>query len=209
MTRRGIIALFLGLFCVLALQSGPGIADEYSIGARKFVRDLADEAISKLTSPSLSTAQREKQFRSLLREKFDVSGMGKWVLGRYWRRATRAEKREYLVLFEDLIVSTYTKRLSAYTGESLKIIKVASRIQTQLMVFSHIERGSQQKPIRVDWRVDFSDGGYKVVDIVVEGVSMKQTQRSEFASVIRRDGGKVDSLLKALRDKTTAPEDPQ
>jgi phospholipid transport system substrate-binding protein len=209
MTRRGFFALFLGLFCVLTMQSGPGIADEYTNGARKFVRELADEAISNLTSPNLSTAERDKQFRLLLREKFDVNGMGKWVLGRYWRRATRTEKREYLVLFENLIVATYAKRFSAYTNESLKIIKVASRKQTQLLVFSHIERGSQQKPIRVDWRVDFSDGGYQVVDIVVEGVSMKQTQRSEFASVIRRDGGKVDSLLKALRDKTVTQKDPQ
>ena len=135
--------------------------------------------------------------------------MGKWVLGRYWRRASRGEKLEYLKLFENLIVATYAKRFSAYTDESLKIIKVASRGQANAIVYSNIERGSQQKPIRVDWRVVFSDGRYKVTDIVVEGISMKQTQRSEFASVIRRNGGKVTGLLEALREKMSGQKNQQ
>jgi len=70
-------------------------------------------------------------------------------------------------------------------------------------VKSLVDRGAQQ-PIRVDWRITFPDGRYKIIDIVVEGVSMVQTQRSEFSSVIRRSGGKVEGLLTALREKAVS-----
>jgi len=209
MNRRGFFALLLGLFCVFSWPNAEAKADEFTDGARKFIRILADTVIINLTAPNLSPPERENKFRQLLQEKFDINGMGKWVLGRYWRRASRGEKLEYLKLFEDLIVATYSKRFSAYTDESLKIIKVASRGQAKAIVYSNIERGSQQKPVRVDWSVVFSDGRYKVTDIVVEGISMKQTQRSEFASVIRRNGGKVTGLLVALRAKMSGQENQQ
>ena len=55
-------------------------------------------------------------------------------------------------------------------------------------------------PARVDWRVRGAPGAYKIIDVVVEGISMVVTQRSEFASVIRRGGGRLDSLTTQLRD---------
>ena len=108
----------------------------------------------------------------------------------------------YLVLFEDLIVGTYANRFKNYSNEKLAVYGTTSRGQI-VIVKSHLEQDSQ-KPIRVDWRVKFPDGKYKIFDIVVEGISMIQTQRSEFSSVIRRNGGKVSDLLTALRQKSTS-----
>ena len=53
----------------------------------------------------------------------------------------------------------------------------------------------QGQPIRVDWRVRRG----KVIDVIVEGVSMSVTQRSEFASIIQRNGGKVSALINHLK----------
>ena len=57
-------------------------------------------------------------------------------------------------------------------------------------------------PIRINWRVRRSENTYRVIDVVVEGVSMSVTQRDEFAAVIRRNGGKIEGLLSALERKT-------
>ncbi|MDP7425608.1 MAG: ABC transporter substrate-binding protein, partial [Rhodospirillales bacterium] len=62
---------------------------------------------------------------------------------------------------------------------------------------------ARAKPIRIIWRVKFTDGKYQIVDIIVEGVSWIQTQRSEFVSVIRNSGGKVSGLIDALIKKIT------
>ncbi len=67
---------------------------------------------------------------------------------------------------------------------------------------SEIIRPNGAPPAKVDWRVTRADGAYKITDVVVEGVSMAVTQRSEFASVIQRNGGKVEGLLAMLRQKT-------
>jgi phospholipid transport system substrate-binding protein len=163
---------------------------------------LADKAIDTLAVQNISEQQREERFRSLLRDHFDLQAIGKWVLGRYWRNATTAEREEYLKLFEELIVKTYANRFREYTGEQLTIQDAIPGGDEDAIVHSEIIRPNGAPPIRVDWRVRLPDGDYKVVDVVVEGVSMSQTQRSEFGSVIRRNGGDIKGLLAALKDIT-------
>ena len=63
-------------------------------------------------------------------------------------------------------------------------------------------RANGQPPAGVDWLLTSQNGAYKISDVIVEGVSMAVTQRSEFASVIQRNGGQVEGLITALRQKT-------
>lgn len=195
------MALLLGAVIAVTSPSAHGAADEFGDGAHKFIQSLADQAMTSLTDSKIPVSERQAKFRKLLNQYFDVSGVGKWVLGRYWRRASEEERAEYLNLFEDLIVGTYAKRFNEYTSEQLSISNTTSRSGSAI-VHSMMEREGA-KGLRIDWRVRFPDGKYKIVDIVVEGVSMAQTQRSEFSSVIRRQGGKVSGLISALRGKTT------
>jgi len=197
----------LALFCLLIIcVSGPYSscrANSFTNGAEKFVESLANTAISSLTSKTLTEKERRHNFRGLLRNYFDINGIGKWALGRYWRKASPSERTEYLGLFENLIVGTYSNRFNTYSNEKLSVNGSVNRGKFAL-VKSHLNRGDQ-KPIRVDWRVTHPDGNYKIFDIVVEGVSMIQTQRSEFSSVIRRNGGNISGLLTALRKKVKKP----
>ena len=70
------------------------------------------------------------------------------------------------------------------------------------LVSSEIVRPNGAPPAKVDWLLTEHDGAYKISDVIVEGVSMAVTQRSEFASVIQRHGGQVEGLITALRQKT-------
>ena len=175
-------------------------ANEFNKGAGTFVMALANDAITNLTANALTDLQRQERLRSILKSYFDVNSIGKWVMGRHWRKASAAERIEYLGLFEDLIVNTYAIRFKSYANEKIKLTGITSRGQTAI-VKSVIERGSQQ-PVRVDWRVTYPDGQYKIFDIVIEGVSMIQTQRSEFSSVIRRNGGRVSGLIATLKNRS-------
>ena len=201
LATRAIVALITLSTFFTSVHYASVRADDFTDGAEKFIVSLADDAISSLTSKSLTEKERQKQFRVLLNSYFDIKGIGKWALGRYWRKTSKSERSEYLVLFENLIVSTYANRFSQYTKEKLTVKGSSSRGKFAL-VKSQIN-GGKEKPIRIEWRVIFPDGNYKIFDIVVEGGSMIRTQRSEFSSVIRRNGGKVSGLLAALRKKTT------
>jgi len=201
-SRRGILAAFLGLAVAILAPAQIGSAGEYEDGANKFVRALADEAVSSLTGNSIGDSQREANLRKILRNYFDMKSIARLALGRYWKRASKSERDQYMTLFEDLIVVTYSSRFKDYSNEKLLIENTIAN-DKYVLVKSLVDRGAQQ-PIRVDWRITFPDGRYKIIDIVVEGVSMVQTQRSEFSSVIRRSGGKVEGLLTALREKAVS-----
>jgi phospholipid transport system substrate-binding protein len=198
-------AAFLGVVLLIFATVQPSQADE-ATDAQGFVRTLADKAISQLTSPSMSQGEREQSFRKLLHEHFDVPAIGRSALGRYWRVATPGEQTEYMSLFEDLIVATYAQRFRDYGGENLDILgasKSAGSEDNAVVVQSQISR-NVAKPIRLDWRVSQPSIDPKVVDLAIEGVSMMQTQRSEFSSVIVRNGNKVAGLINELRAKTAS-----
>ncbi len=195
---RPFIAAF---FAVTFLSLSAYAQDARAENAERFIADLGDRALQVLVVDTQSDDERIGAFRSLLNEGFDLPLIGRYALGRYWRRATPDQKSEYAQLFEDFIVRTYAARLGQYSGETLKV--VSSRADNKdMIVTSEIVR-DDQPAIRVDWRVRESDSGPKIVDVVVEGVSMLLTQRDEFASVIQRSGGNVEGLLTRLRDSTT------
>ncbi len=186
---------------VLAVLIAPVRAadDDTQAKARAFIEGLADQAVQALTNASVPREEREKRARVLLRENFAVPTIAQWVLGRYWRVATPAEQQEYLSLFEDLIVVTYVDRFTRYSGERLRVTRSVGMGETgDVNVFSDITNPGGA-PIDIGWRVRTRDGSMKVVDVSVEGVSMGQTQRSEFASIIQNNGGQVSGLLTEMR----------
>ena len=195
----GSIAILFAIASLATTHPGKVYADEFSNGASKFIVILAAIAEKSLMGNDISVLQHQEQFRKLIREDFDLRGVGKWVVGRYWRKITQLERAEYLKLFEDFIVATYSKRFRAYKNAKLRV-KTTTRRKNSAFVNSEIYRGSS-KPIKVTWRVKLSKGEFKIADIIIEGVSWIQTQRSEFVSVIRNNDGKVSSLMNALRKK--------
>jgi phospholipid transport system substrate-binding protein len=169
----------------------------------EFIDQLGRAAILHLTDKSISSEERRRRFRDLMHKAFNVPGIGRFVLGRYWNQATEDERQEYMRLFEELVVRTYADRFSEYSGEKFTIGKVQRDAERQnyATVFTTIYRPNGQM-VRVDWRVrQEQDQSWRVVDMVVEGVSMSVTQRSEFASVIESKGGTVKGLIETLRQK--------
>jgi phospholipid transport system substrate-binding protein len=164
-----------------------------------FIKDLGNQALAVL-GPQTTPAQRQARFRALFRQDFDVPAIARFVLGRYWRVATPTQQREFVALFENYVVMAYSNRLSQYSGEQLRV--VGSRLEPGgAIVYSEIVRPHHTQPVKVEWRLTRSDSHYKISDVVVEGISMAITQRSEFASVIQRHGGQVQGLLAMLREK--------
>lgn len=205
MMCRGIVT---GSLIVIMLTFGSigGVrAGEIEDGAKIFIEGLADKAIASLADKDASRDQREQKFRVLLNDYFAVRTIGRWVLGRYWRKAKKSEQEEYLTLFEDLMVVMYLDRFGKYAGEKLSITKTVLATERDVIVYSQIVSTKSSDPIHADWRVRYrGDDNYKIVDVMVEGISMGQTQRSEFGSVVRKNGGKVSGLIDELRHRIEA-----
>lgn len=173
-------------------------AENMAPGAQKFIDGMAQRALDFLANASLSQEQKSNEFRRLLQDSFDLDTIGRFALGRYWQVATPDERKEYQRLFRNMVVEVYSARFKEYKGQHVETRNVRLDGGKDAIVTSFIvqEDGSE---IQVDWRVRYKNGRYQIVDVIVEGVSMSVTQRSDFSSVIQRGGGSVQALLAYLK----------
>lgn len=172
-----------------------------------FVKDMTSRGLAFLSDEAASLEDRKADFRQLLRDSFDMKAIGQFAVGIHWKRMSDAQKEAYLKSFEDYIVNVYSRRFEEYNGQVFEFKNKVVTIGNDVMVTSDLVPKSGEK-IRVDWRVRHKDGGYKIIDIVVAGVSMSITQRSDFGSTIQRSNGNVDTLISHLQKLNAKAENP-
>ncbi len=188
------------LVCLITLSgslSTPAIAARET--PSEFILALGSRTLDVLKKTDLSQAEREDEFREIFLIGFDVDHISRFALGRYWRAATKAQRVEYRDLFERFIVKSYSARLGSFAGETFNHTDTLVRSKRDSLVRTVVRRAGQPL-VRIDWRIRDRDGQYKIVDVVVEGVSMVISHRAEFASVIQNNGGRVQDLIDALRN---------
>ena len=197
MTRRFLLTA-LGL--LIAKASPAGVPDAAAADPSLFMSEIWKRAVEILSKKAPQT-ERLARFRELFQAAFDGPGIARFVLGRYWRSASQDEQQEFLRLFEDYVVFVYGTRFSSLNGERLKIRGSRAEVSGVIVSTDMISPGGDA-PVKVDWRLITDGGVFKINDVVIEGISMMVTQRSEFASVIQRHGGQVSGLLSMMREKT-------
>lgn len=196
--RGGLVAVALfALASAVSAGSARGASD-----AGAFLSELSKRAIAQLTEPGITEAEKERRFRVLLNESFDVPAIGKFVIGRYWAGASAAEQRDFLGAFEDMMVYRFLPVFGEYSGEKLKVgmVRPFATGSSLFNVSGELMR-PRGPPVKVDWRVQQTSDGYKIVDMVAEGVSIAVTLRSEYTSVLKGNGGDVGALSRLLKKK--------
>jgi phospholipid transport system substrate-binding protein len=197
MRRRFLIGACALIAIMMSACSGAAAADPAAV-----IANLGNQALEML-GKNVDPNQRVARFRQLFTDDFDVPGIARFVLGRYWNIATEPQQQEFVKLLTNYIALAYSNRLAEYSGESLQVTGTRPAPDGSV-VSSKIIRPNGAPPAQVDWLLTQHDSAYKISDVIVEGVSMAVTQRSEFASVIQRNGGQVQGLITALRQKTEA-----
>jgi phospholipid transport system substrate-binding protein len=162
------------------------------------VGDLGGRAISVLQNGDTAAAN-QKRFRELFRQYFDVEACARFALGTYWGTATAPQRQEFVRLYEDYVVAGYSTALRALGVASFEVLGSQSD-RDGVIVSSRVQMNGGA-PVRIDWRLNPTNHGYKVTDIIVNGISTASTQHSDLFSVIQRHNGQLPSLLVALREK--------
>ena len=199
-TFCGLGAAFLCLILVVGVPASKAASQPDHQAAANFINQLASNALAALRQPNLSMAQREDIVRKLLRQGFDVEFIGRFVLGRHWRKVGPEQRSDYQRVFGEFLVKSYASRLGGYAGETFGVSSVQAAGKKDSLVHTVINRPSGP-PLKAAWRVREINGQPRIIDVMVEGVSMVVTQRSEFTSVIQRNG--FNGLLEALRARSS------
>jgi len=199
MMRRSLLTSLFLLMSTAALAAPPVVNPADAVAFMNQLWDRAVEVLNKKSDPAL----RQERFRQLFHADFDCPGIARFVLGRYWRDASEEEQRDFVKLFEEYVVFVYTARLSNFGGQDFKI-RGSRSDGDGVMVSTDVFSPGGSSPLKIDWRLVSDNGTYKINDVIVEGVSMLVTQRSEFASIVQRNGGQVRGLLAMMREKTAS-----
>lgn len=194
--------IFFQIFLILGIGCGLASANRCDPEqAKSFIDDLGSRAISTLTNSSVPPEELGRQFRSLLKEGFDVTAIGQFSLGKYWRQATPAQQQEFLQLFEKQLETLYAGRFKEYKGVKLEIQGARTEPDGGVIVSSTIQKPGGPKT-KVDWKIRGTSP--KIFDIIIEGVSMLVSKRDDYSSSIQQSGGNLESFLVTLRGKTAS-----
>lgn len=194
-----VIAIAVTLVTAAVPVAAP--AQALSEQAQQHIKSAADRTTSILARKDMTAAEQAEAMRALLHEYFGVEEIGQFVLGRYWRAASDADRQEFLRLFEDFILYAYAQQFQQYSGEQLRVQNATSVSEDTALVESIVVRPGAETNPRVTWRVTRAGGKLEIRDVAVEGVSMAQTQRSDFTATIQQRGGTLAGLNDALRTK--------
>lgn len=189
---KKIYALVLGLLMIptLARADNPAI---------EFVDNLADEVINTILTADVSKEEKLERFRKEFTEALDLKNIGQFVLGVYWRKATTEEKDAFLDAFMDFTTKTWADRFDSYQGQKIIFTGVRNAERNQFYVDSSIQNNP---PVEVIWRLKQKDNSYRIIDIIVEGVSMAMSYRNEYSAYLQAHGGSVCELTRELEKKS-------
>ena len=205
MLRPSILIALVVLITVGVAPENPGAAGTDPL---TFINNLGQQLVA--VSSSASPDRKLAGFRELFLQDFDVPGVGRFVLGRFWWVFTPSEQQEFLGLFENFVVLTYSARLLEYTGGGGGLRVLSSRPEPDgVIVSTEIVResgtspthGPAINPIRIDWRVSARDGIFKISDVIIDGLSMAANGRSQLEGVVERNGGRPQVILPVMRQQ--------
>ena len=172
------LLLFLGLFLTSLL------AKAVDTKAINFVEKLANTIITDVLKSTDTTEKKTERFEKHFLEALDTQSIGKFVLGRYWRTASHTEREQFLDAFTDMALKSWADKFDMYNGQEIIFIDARpAEGENQVYVNSQIK--NDPNPVEVIWRVRNKNGTYKIVDIIIEGVSMVLSYRNEYTAYLQ------------------------
>jgi len=182
------------------LAFGAAAAENSAEDPLKFVKSTADQVLSEVSSRKDELSDDPGMIYELVDQvilpRFDFVRMSQLVLGKYWRRATPAQKQAFVREFRELLIRTYATALLNYSGQDIVYLPVRAGKNVRKVTVNTQVRETGAPAIPVDYRLLLSDDGWKVYDVSIDSISLVSNYRSSFASQIRRY--KLDGLIAKL-----------
>jgi phospholipid transport system substrate-binding protein len=188
-----VAVLTLALF-VLPLQALAATAKEtVEVQVNKVLKALADPAIKDQARDA-----KIVKIRSIVNEIFDYTELSRRTLGREWTKFNAQQQNEFVKLFGDLLEKTYADKLLSYSNEKVVFDKESMLREDQAEVTSNILTADGKK-IPLDYRMIRKEAGWRVYDVIIEGISLVKNYRDQFRDILAKDS--PEEVLKMLRDK--------
>ncbi len=197
-------ALVAFLLTLAFLGAGPARAES---GAENFVRNNVQRGLTILNNHGIPDTQRRAEFREFLTGLTDIRRIALFTLGAARRTASPQELEQFVNSFRDYAVAVYESRLSAYSGQTLKVTGVTQRapgdyIVTTVLVDPSGRTTNQGEPIEIDFRVESDNGRFVVIDASIAGVWLALEERDQFTAFLQENHESLPGLISHLQALT-------
>ena len=179
----------------------PAQANEPVSEARRFVESLSTSMIAVLRSDQIGAEERVGRLHALLNANVDLDLIGRYILADHWNDATPDQREEYQSLFARYALSLFSRTLVRQKLEQIAVVGLSDVARSHALVHTRI-RKERGETVDWSWRVRHADNRFQAVDLIMNGVSLARSYRSEIGSVVANLG--IDGLLALLRIKTTS-----
>lgn len=166
-------------------------------------KSVTDDVLAVLRTDAEIQAGNQRKVVDLVEKKvlphFDFVRMTRLAVGPNWRQANPEQQKSLVNEFRALLVQTYAATFTAYRNQKVEYRPLRMEPKdTEVVVKSFINQPAG-KPVTVDYKMERTDKGWKVYDVVVADLSLVQNYRGSFESEVRKGG--IDGLITALTEK--------
>jgi phospholipid transport system substrate-binding protein len=197
------------LACALAFAAASSWSQAKSteaLGPEALVRSVTADVLDAIQKDEALKAGDRKRALALAEEKvlphIDFREMTRLAVGKAWRTASPAQQETLTAEFRELLVRTYASAIDAYRGQTMRVLPVKMASDATEVTVRNVYVKPGKPPVPIDYFMLKTDKGWKIVDIVVEGVSLILTYRTEFEEEAQRAG--MNGLIERLRAKNRA-----
>lgn len=192
---------FATVLAALFLNFNAANAAVDAAGAEKFVKTMTNEGVEDIINANVSKAEKQARFKKLFNDALDLDFIGKYVLGRYWRTATPQQQTDFINTYRELNTKIWSERFDEFKGKNFEF-KGTTPSNSEGQVFVNtIVPMDQGEPATVVWRVKQDGNTFKIVDIIIEKVSLTMANRNEYTAFIKNNGGDINALIANLKTK--------
>lgn len=163
-----------------------------------------DGVIAVLKNTSLSSDAKRTQIEDIVYANVDFDTLSKLVMARNWKALTPAQQAEFQAEFKRHLSVTYGRNIDNYRNESVQVTGEREEARGDRTVQTKVLRGGAGADIVVDYRLRETNGEWKIIDVIVEGVSLVANFRSQFQDIIAGDS--PDKLIALLKEKNAKGE---
>jgi phospholipid transport system substrate-binding protein len=204
--KRGMLRLACTATAIFVVASGltaPGVraATESEAGARAVVAETVEEVLAVLRDESASTEDRIRSLERIVYGRFNLYVMSRLVLARNWKRFSDQQKEQYVTEFKQYLTNSYGNRIERYDQQEVEITGQREEPRGDVVVQTKII-GGDFEGASVDYRLRKQDSDWRVIDVVIEGISMVSNYRDQFKTIVSSGGPEL--LLEKLRAKNAA-----
>lgn len=168
--------------------------------ARNFVDTLTPMVVQTINDKSLGDAAKQAKLQQLFVQYVDIDWMARFTLGRAWQQATEDQRTRYLAAYRQYLLNRYTTNFADYGGSKYKVNDI-HQDDEGFAVSMQVATPQTSENVALGYHLHTdASGQMKLSDIIVEGVSLISTQRSEYTAVVQQKG--MDGLIAALQSKS-------